>query len=132
MLFNTQQLLLVGPSAYRRAPKIQKSLLKKLQNHPQEISDALKSPGKFWKIQPFPGKNNIEEKSTISSEKWAKISISSSICNENSSFKWTYFGSGILNDSRTPPPDFFPKTSNIAYGWENYSGSVLSGILGYF
>ena len=24
-----------------------------------------------------------------------------------------------------PPPDFFPKSGNIAYGWENYSGTVL-------
>ena len=32
----------------------------------------------------------------------------------------------------TPRPNIFPKNSNIAYGWESYSGGAISGILGYF
>ena len=40
-------------------------------------------------------------------------------------------GSGILNDMGTPRPNIFPKSSNIAYGWENHSGGAILGILGY-
>ena len=57
--------------------------------------------------------------------------IHQELLNKNSKSYISYLDSGILSETGTSSLSF-PKTCNIACGWNNYYGIVLSGILGYF